>query len=319
MERATPGPETRSLPGSVMIPEKIARFLEQRANVAFAGTRNRDLVPFGHRVSGWCIGADGRTLTAFIPEPFTAGLVESLQENGELALTVEDFPSHETYQFKGRYVSHRPAQREDIAIVDRIRERFMKSMRAVFPALPEGIVGSIHLEAGTRRRVRGVRDLSCRHRAPAPVRASCRRRRRDAPMTRLPDEIRPVLDSGIPAVMVTCSADGIPNVTVISQVYYVDETHAALSFQFFSKTIRNVRENPRAYVRVWDMIGHASWVLQLEFQHSETEGPVFDAMDMQIEAIASTTGMSGIFKLRAADIYRVVSVERVPYPEWTAS
>ena len=139
------------------------------------------------------------------------------------------------------------------------------------------------------------------------------------PMTRLPDEIRPVLDSGTPAVMVTCSSDGIPNVTVISQVYYVDDTHAALSFQFFSKTIRNVRENPRAYVRVWDMIGHTSWVLQLEFQHSETEGPVFDAMDMQIEAIASTTGMSGIFKLRAADIYRVVSVERAPYPEWTPS
>jgi hypothetical protein len=133
-------------------------------------------------------------------------------------------------------------------------------------------------------------------------------------MTRLPDDIRPVLDSGIPAVMVTCSADGIPNVTVISQVYYVDDTHVALSFQFFSKTIRNVRENPRAYVSAPDMFGHANWVLHLEFQHSETEGPVFDAMDMQIEAIASTTGMSGIFKLRAADIYRVVSVERVPYP-----
>jgi hypothetical protein len=123
-----------------MIPEKIARFLEQRANVAFAGTRNRDLVPFGHRVSGWCIGADGRSLTAFIPEP--AGLVESLQENGELALTVEAFPAHETYQFKGRYVSHRPAHREDLAIVDRIRERFIKNMRTVFPVLPEGIAGA---------------------------------------------------------------------------------------------------------------------------------------------------------------------------------
>jgi hypothetical protein len=143
MEKATSGPETRSLRGSVMIPEKIARFLE-RANVAFAGTRNRDLVPFGHRVSGWCIGADGRTLTAFTPEPSTAGLVESLQENGELALTVEDFPTHETYQFKGRYVSHRPAQREDFAIVDRIRERFMKNMRTLFPVLPEGIVGAFN-------------------------------------------------------------------------------------------------------------------------------------------------------------------------------
>jgi len=138
------------------------------------------------------------------------------------------------------------------------------------------------------------------------------------PMTRLPSELRPVLENGTPAVMVTCSADGKPNTTVISQVYYVDETHAALSFQFFSKTIKNVRENPRAFVSVLDIRGQAHWALQLEFERSETEGPIFDAMDMQIEAIASMTGMSGIFKLRAADIYRVVSVERVQHPAWTA-
>ncbi len=137
--------------------------------------------------------------------------------------------------------------------------------------------------------------------------------------TRFPAELRPVLDNGTPAVMVTCSADGIPNVTVISQVYYVDETHVALSFQFFSKTIRNVRENPRAYVTLSDGIHHAHWALQLEFQHSETEGPIFEAMDMQIEAIATATGMSGIFKLRAADIYRVLSIERLPYAAWEDS
>jgi hypothetical protein len=137
-------------------------------------------------------------------------------------------------------------------------------------------------------------------------------------VSRLPDDIRPVLDNGIPAIMVTCSADGIPNVTVISQVYYVDETHVALSFQFFNKTIRNVRENPRAYVCVSDIVGRAQWTLQLEFQRSEMAGPIFEAMDMQIEAIASATGMSGIFKLRAADIYRVLSVEQLSGPEAAA-
>jgi uncharacterized protein len=131
----------------------------------------------------------------------------------------------------------------------------------------------------------------------------------------LPDEIRRVMDNGIPAVMVTCSAQGVPNTTVISQVYYVDDTHVALSFQFFNKTIRNVRENPRANVTLQDIPGFALWILDLEFERSETEGAVFDAMDMQIEAIASATGMSGIFKLRAADIYRVLAVEKRPYEE----
>lgn len=131
----------------------------------------------------------------------------------------------------------------------------------------------------------------------------------------LPQEIRSALDNGMPGLMVTCSADGTPNVTIISQVYWMDETHVALSFQFFSKTIRNVRENPRAWAAVTDFVKRADWVLDLEFERSETEGSVFDAMDMQIEAIASATGMSGIFKLRAADVYRVLSVERVPYQQ----
>jgi len=130
---------------------------------------------------------------------------------------------------------------------------------------------------------------------------------------RLPQEIRPALDNGVPCLMVTCSADGTPNATVISQVHYVDDTRVALSFQFFSKTIKNVRENPRAWAGVMDVVGQVDWELDLEFERSETEGPIFDAMDMQIEAIASATGMSGIFKLRAADIYRVLSVDKHSY------
>jgi hypothetical protein len=128
----------------------------------------------------------------------------------------------------------------------------------------------------------------------------------------LPDEIRPVMESGVPIVLVTCSAAGEPNVAVVSQAYYVDPQSVAVSFQFFSKTIRNVRENPRATICLHDLWHDRRWLLDVRYDHSETEGPIFERMDLEIEAIASATGMSGIFKLRAADIYKVVSVECVP-------
>jgi hypothetical protein len=130
---------------------------------------------------------------------------------------------------------------------------------------------------------------------------------------KVPEEIKPVMQNGVPAILVTCSAAGVPNTTIISQVYWVDEEHVALSFQFFSKTVRNIRENPFANVCLIDIEGGANWLLDIEYDHSETEGPIFDTMDMQIEAIASATGMSGIFKLRAADIYRVRSFEKMSY------
>jgi hypothetical protein len=110
-----------------MIPGKILRFLE-RANVSHAGTRDRNLVPHGHRVSGWRVGSDGRTLTVLIPATARAHLIESLEDNGEFSVTIEEYPAHEAYQFKGRYLRHRPVESEDVAIADRMRERFLMSV-----------------------------------------------------------------------------------------------------------------------------------------------------------------------------------------------
>jgi hypothetical protein len=136
-------------------------------------------------------------------------------------------------------------------------------------------------------------------------------------MATLPDEIKAAMQGVIPSCVVTCAADGTPNASAISQVYYVDGDHVALSHQFFNKTKRNLGENPKAAVWLIHPESFDTWDLELEFDHSETGGPIFDAMDMQIEAIASMVGMKGIFKLRAADIFRVVSVtktsgERIP-------
>jgi adenylate cyclase len=116
----------------------------------------------------------------------------------------------------------------------------------------------------------------------------------------------------IPSMLYTCAKDGTPNAAYLSHVEYVDPTRVALSFQFFNKSRRNIAENPHAVVHVTDPDTGQGWALRLRFERSETSGPTFDCMFWRIEAIASYTGMKGIFKLLAADIYRVESVERVP-------
>ena len=116
----------------------------------------------------------------------------------------------------------------------------------------------------------------------------------------------------LPAQLFTCSREGVPNAAYLSHVDYVDPTHVALSFQFFNKSRRNISENPHALVDVLDPDTGQGWQLRLVYERSETEGPLFDRMALRIEAIASYCGLKGIFKLRAADVYKVVAVEAVP-------
>jgi hypothetical protein len=128
------------------------------------------------------------------------------------------------------------------------------------------------------------------------------------------DAIRPCLEGAIPGVMATCAADGTPNVTYVSQVEYVDAGHLALSFQFFNKTRRNVLANPGVELLVIHPAHGAMFRIAARYLRTETEGALFERMKAKLAGIASHTGMSGVFRLRGADLYAVDHVAQVAAP-----
>lgn len=130
------------------------------------------------------------------------------------------------------------------------------------------------------------------------------------PLSRL----RLCFEGFIPAVIATANLDGVPNVTYLSKVAMVDDDHVALSNQFFSKTSRNLAENPVAELLMIDPTTYDEYRLAISYERTERRGPVFETMRADVDTIASLQGMTDVFRLRSADVYRVEHVEQVPHP-----
>jgi adenylate cyclase len=126
--------------------------------------------------------------------------------------------------------------------------------------------------------------------------------------------IRDCLEGAVPAVIATCDPQGVPNVSYVSEVHYVDASHVALSYQFFSKTRQNVLCNPRATVLVIHPHSGAQYRLVLRYLRTEQSGPLFESMKAKLAGIASHTGMSGVFALRGSDVYHVERIDEACGP-----
>jgi hypothetical protein len=124
-------------------------------------------------------------------------------------------------------------------------------------------------------------------------------------------DLRLCFEGVIPAVIATASAAGVPNVTYLSRVRIVDDDRIALSNQFFSKTARNLAENPRGSLVVIDPTTYAEYRLTIAYERTERRGPVFEELRTDVDAIAALQGMQDVFKLRAADLYRVLHIDRI--------
>lgn len=125
------------------------------------------------------------------------------------------------------------------------------------------------------------------------------------------EEIFPSLQGVVPSTFASCNAAGVPNVTYISQVYYVDERHVAISRQFFNKTIQNLAENPIACVILTDPLSGTLYRMIIRFIESLQSGDIYEQMAVQLQALTHVQASEYTFRLLAADLFEVISIEQL--------
>jgi hypothetical protein len=124
-------------------------------------------------------------------------------------------------------------------------------------------------------------------------------------------EVRRLLEGVIPPAMCTVAADGTPHVSYLSHAEYVDDTHVALTYQFFNRTRNNLLATGCAALMIEDPVTGVGVVLHLRHLRTETEGPIFERLRAKLAGIAAHTGMEKVFHLRGADICRVEALRKI--------
>jgi hypothetical protein len=125
------------------------------------------------------------------------------------------------------------------------------------------------------------------------------------------EDIPTCFEGIIPSSICTVGEDGWPNITYLSVVTRVDSNHVALSRQFFKKTEENTNFNPFAQVQLLEPNTGRQFRLDLEYERTETQGPLFERMRTKLDAVAAHEGMEQVFRLRGVDICKVHSCEMV--------
>lgn len=126
----------------------------------------------------------------------------------------------------------------------------------------------------------------------------------------LPAELMSLFEGVFPATIVTGSRDLVPNIANLSKVWHVDEEHVAIANQMLNKTASNLLDNPLALIRLASPDDLVHWELEVAYERSENEGPLFETIHQSIKALSWVTGTESAAALRSAVLFRVLSVRR---------
>lgn len=123
----------------------------------------------------------------------------------------------------------------------------------------------------------------------------------------IPEEMKPALMGVVPATLITSSKEGIPNITNISRVWYVDSNHVAVANHMLKKSVLNLQENPYAFIRTMDTTSFSTWELELEYIGSRSDGEIFAEMKKQYDVLSMMLESKMPITVNCAELFTVVS------------
>lgn len=324
-------------PTALLVPDDVA-FIGRGVSTLVA-SRDARLRPSVMRAMGSAVTADGRCVTVYLSRLQARQLLSDLASCARIAVSFSQPASHRTLQLKARALRLRETTAQDRAVIAHYRAGMQVAVGEVGlgPSFIDAMLAAdldalVAVEftpdeafdqtpgprAGQALGSAAAAGTSAPGSSNPPI--APRRTPTGSPP---PDDagprdgaptlagIRACLEGVIPAAMATCATDGTPNVALLSQVFYLDDAHVALSFQFFNTTRRNILANPLATLLVLDPNTAAFHRLHLRYLHTETTGPLFERMKAQLAGIASHAGMEGVFRLLGSDVYAVERLEAV--------
>jgi predicted pyridoxine 5'-phosphate oxidase superfamily flavin-nucleotide-binding protein len=71
-------------------------------------------------------------------------------------------------------------------------------------------------------------------------------------MAKLNQRMKEIFEKQTIIVLATATKEGIPNVVPIGMKKIIDDETILISDQHFNKTLKNIKDNPRAAITMWD-------------------------------------------------------------------
>ena len=323
--------DTTDDPGPPLLGKNELNFIQDPVSIIVA-TRNARNEPHLMRALACRVEDDGRRIVVLLALVQALALVDDVADNGRIAVIFCRPTTDRGLQVKGDEARCVALRDDDGARLDAYREAMIGELQAI--GYPPPFTRALLARPGMRIVAIAFTPLAAYQQSPGPGAGALLgaaspptaepptvpppaippRAHRLTAGTSPPDlaRLRHSFEGATPSVIATCSADGEPNVTYLSQFEYVDARTAGASFQFFNKTRRNLLANGIATMLLLDPQTAALHRIAVSYLHTEHEGPLFERMRARLASIASHTGMAGVFKLRGADVYRVNDIEDVP-------